>query len=865
MAHSRLELNAGIAWSSILESRGLIFACIAALAALGFAVLLTGRDNIFSYKSTRKGANRTANFLHIDGLRWTVAAFIIQAFVSGSAQTVGSSPPTPRPSSATSGSLRPKSPIVGGYTPRHGLKHSAMLPISFQELAGCANPNLGTSNHNWGVGSNPVYTDPRTLRVGTPTYTSNSIFWISRETRPGQSVLISGAFTRAPKSARVAFIPLGTSDWQSLVRASTTVVPTTQQGTTCLSFVVPSNFPFGVYAFEIDDPSAPPILGAANVPSMNWIIGIPSITNPRTALRHRVYDCGAEPGGIIRIFGKNFVSSDKVMLQSSTGVVEALAPYKLDTNSIAAIAPNTLIPGAYRLWVGSFPWSATSSAASRITIYAPPSLSDINATCPALVGNGKTDNTALLQACLDKNAPTTASHHLAYIAIPAGTFVLTSGVTPHSNEILVGTSPTSTKFIGEPQGAPPKAWFKVPQHFALANLSFKAPANPYLLVSSDSTGNPETSGHLFFDNINIQSTSDATNGREQMFLLAGPDIQVYNSFFLSGSNQNFDVNFGDGGIVSGSRIVLNNWTGLGLTDSQNLIFEKNLIYSTNTPGNRFSGGSGLSIGRSNNKFGRSALSQDIYVGYNTFRNMGSKGQQIITNDGDGGSYFGPIASSTATQVTLAHEPDWSWMGTTNPRTASIAIISGTGVGQYSLLKGWRGRTISLTTPWKVLPDPTSTVVISQYELNMTIAHNTITNTLGASIVLGDALEGVLEDNILTNSGDGILISAYGPYGGPAAYGPVINTDVLRNIVASGSGNLITSSVNTNLAGIGIQDMPGCLVSGLLIRNNVVSAKDTIFSTDGLNGISAVLIELNRANWLPTFPIPGFLVQHNTPP
>ncbi len=41
----------------------------------------------------------------------------------------------------------------------------------------------------------------------------------------------------------------------------------------------------------------------------------------------------------------------------------------------------------------------------------------------------------------------------------------------------------------------------------------------------------------------------------------------------------------------------------------------------------------------------------------------------------------------------------------------------------------------------------------------------------------------MEDNLLTNSGQGILISAFGPYGGPAAFGPVLNTDVLRNTVA----------------------------------------------------------------------------------
>jgi hypothetical protein len=58
--------------------------------------------------------------------------------------------------------------------------------------------------------------------------------------------------------------------------------------------------------------------------------------------------------------------------------------------------------------------------------------------------------------------------------------------------------------------------------------------------------------------------------------------------------------------------------------------------------------------------------------------------------------------------------------------------------------------------------------LAQYELNMTVAHNAITNTLGGSIVLGDALEGIIEDDVLTNAAQGILGSAFGPYGGPAA-------------------------------------------------------------------------------------------------
>jgi hypothetical protein len=742
-------------------------------------------------------------------------------------------------------------------------------PIS-QMLTGCTNPNTGVSSGDWGVATNPVYTtvDNTSPVVGAPVYTSNAVFWTSREDAPGQSILLAGAFTDATKTARLAVVPTGTLDWQTLVRGSSTVVSTSQQGTTGLSFIVPSSFPAGVYGYEIDDPSAAPVLGLANVPLLNWAIGVPSTTDSAAALQHQVYDCGVEQGGILRLFGKNFTPADQVVLQSSGGVPYLLTASKSDTNSVTAPVPGNLAPGQYNVWIGTSPWSAVSSPGAQITVYPPTPRSVYKVTCSGLVGDGTSDNTEALQRCLDLYAPI-GSTEVAYIAIPAGTFALTGGVTAHPFEVLVGSSPTLTKFVGQPKGAPPAAWFTVSQYFGLTDLALTAPANPNLLLSSGTTtGNPLTSGHLFVNNVHFESTTDATNGGEQMFFLAGPDIQVYDSYFLSNSNQVFEINFGDGGVVSGSHFVLNNFTGLSIEDSQNMIFENNLTDSQNPLGqgsNGYSGGSGLSVSRGNSQWGQSALSRDIDIGYNTFQNMGSGNQQVITNDGDGGSYFGPIASSTPTRVTLANDPDWNWMGTTNPQAAVMAIVFGTGTGQYSFLQSFSGRTVNLSRPLQVLPDATSVIVISQYEQNMTMAHNTITNTQGASIVLGDALEGVVEDNMITNSGGGILISAFGAYGGPAGYGPVINTDVLRNTIAVGDDTDIAHDSGYYIFGIGIQDFPGCGVSGLMIRNNTVPSFNRIYNTDGVNGDSASLVEQNVAIWQPGLTTPGLLIQDNTPP
>ena len=51
----------------------------------------------------------------------------------------------------------------------------------------------------------------------------------------------------------------------------------------------------------------------------------------------------------------------------------------------------------------------------------------------------------------------------------------------------------------------------------------------------------------------------------------------------------------------------------------------------------------------------------------------------------------------------------------------------------------------------------------------------------------------------------------------------------------------------------------------MIRDNVVPSVNVIYNTDGVNGISANVIEQNQAYWQPTFPTPGFLVQDNSPP
>jgi hypothetical protein len=390
-----------------------------------------------------------------------------------------------------------------------------------------------------------------------------------------------------------------------------------------------------------------------------------------------------------------------------------------------------------------------------------------------------------------------------------------------------------------------------------------------VFTSADLSGNPTTSGSLFAYDIDVESTGNLATLNQEVFDVSGPDVQVYDSVFHANPSAppvspeyNFSQNFGDGSIISGNTFIDTN-SASAIENSQNVIVENNSAYSEDGPGDN--GGMAFTIARSFQYAGPSLVSRDVYVGYNKFHDMGWPGQQVIQTDGGGGAYYGYVSDSTPDTVTLADDPTWFWTGTSNLSATSISIISGTGIGQTSLMASIDGRTLGVVTPWAVPPDSSSIVEIGEPLLNLTISHNTFADSAGGAInMFGGGLGLDIEDNFITDTGDGILILAYGPYGGPAAYNSTFDTDVLRNTITKGSGDWITESTNNNIAGIGIADMPGCDMSGLLIRDNVIPDDQTIYETNGVNGISANLIEQNTANLI-YLSYPGFLVQDNQSP
>ena len=741
----------------------------------------------------------------------------------------------------------------------------ALPPAPLNQLKGCSNPYNGPSTVDWGTSQTPVYIPLNTSTAPqlNPFYSSNTIFWVSRETLPGQAVLVTGAFTSSRKSVRVAPIPTGTQDWQTFVHNYGTVQTSIQQNSTGLSFKIPASMAPGVYGFEIDDPSTAAVFGMANLPQISWTMGVPTTTTVDQAFQAQFHNCGAEPGETLRVFGKNFSPTSRIVLESSSGQTLSLAPNSVHPTSMEVQVPGTLTPGNYYMWIGDLPWSSISSMPSLLTILAPRPLQVVQQTCTGLTADGKTNNSTALQSCMDKFAPPTSSGKLVRVVVPSGNYALSSEVSLHPYEILDGTSPSATSFTSTASQSPKQPWFILPQYSGLADLSIVAPGAYQVISSQDSSGNPQRSGRIYLSNLKVDSSPGSTANAGTAVLLSGPGIAIYNSTLITGTGSNLVLSQVDGAILSGNSFDVRNGL-VGLESSQNLILEDNSFFADNGAGP--ASPTAISLGRPFCQFCDSKLSQNLYIAHNTFRDLGVSGNQVITEDGGGGAYYGTISSSTADTVVLGADPSWSWTGNSDPGSLDIVIVSGTGVGQHASLKAVNGRTLVLSEPWKIPPDESSWVVVVFEQRNLDISRNSFANTLGMTVNVFDAIGAVIEDNALTNSGNGVRISAYGPYGGPAGFGQLLEVDVLRNELDVGVGTMITPSQNSNIGGIGVMQGYGSIVSGAMIRQNAVTDIQSIYATNGTTGISAVVIDDNQANWVgPVNSVPGYLSEDNVTP
>jgi hypothetical protein len=702
----------------------------------------------------------------------------------------------------------------------------------------------------------------------SPDYASNTIFWQSRETHPGDSVLMSGAFTNAAKTVRLVAVPDGLKDRKTLLKlllASSITVPATNMSSTRIAFKIPTSMSAGVYAYQIQDPTANTLIGLVNQPEITWAQGVAPSTSVEDSLTYHVVPCGAEAGGVLRVFGKNFVPGLRSFLQDSRGLTSPVPVSQQDENSISLKIPAELPAGDYDVWLGTHADDVASSKHYKIKIHPWPWVLIQQQSCEGLVGDGKADNTAALQGCLDNSAGIASDpKHIVALKIPAGNFVITGGISLHPHEYLVGQGLTSTTITGVSTN-PPNPWIAGTQYFGVANLTLTAPlaVNPNTgiftarIVSNMNSFNPAavsydpaTVGHVVVNNVFIAGGTDYSSNQQRMIGVVGPDIQILNSQLTpSAGGAAYLLVWTDGSWVSNNTINLEDDETYFTQSSQNQICEHNTISAlttANSPANIEYGG----LGNSSAYDDPSEITRNIYYGYNSSSNMTHTNDQAITTDGGQVAYYGTTASSSGALVTLAYPPDWNRVGNSNFQTLILSVIAGTGLGQYRFLEAVDGETVQLQSPLAVAIDSTSVVAITQVNANFILAHNNFNTLTAESILLyGLGREFAIENNSLVNGGLGIGIAAYGPYFTPLNYQHTMNVEVLDNSITGTPGDPNFPASGAQSTGIYIQAFQGSVISGLLIKGNTISSPQDISFTNGWNNDTSLLLEENEASYL----------------
>ena len=131
---------------------------------------------------------------------------------------------------------------------------------------------------------------------------------------------------------------------------------------------------------------------------------------------------------------------------------------------------------------------------------------------------------------------------------------------------------------------------------------------------------------------------------------------------------------------------------------------------------------GWAIGRfcGNDTWG---TSDDTYIGNNTPATHGTPGQPEQNSgeqcmwEGNIPVFRGTPTAATATTVTFGN------LTTDYSTTYDAMIMSGTGVGQHRLITGYGGGAITVSPAWNVVPDTTSSVMITTLVDHAAMYHN----------------------------------------------------------------------------------------------------------------------------------------------
>jgi hypothetical protein len=482
----------------------------------------------------------------------------------------------------------------------------------------------------------------------------------------------------------------------------------------------------------------------------------------------------ATRGDTVSVFGRNLAHDGAAMtsyvyIQKSgmTGAwarVTAANPYK-----VAFTVPADLPNGSYDVWVhnghgGHYGWSGPLTL--TVNNGMPWTAQKFNVKDYGAKGDGVTDDEAAIEAAMV--AAGTSPWSTLYL--PAGTYMVSSGFNMPSQVRWLGDGPTKT-FIKansgfvQSSGADPRRYALLFSNGVVNNVTFED-------LTIDPNG--EMNGYLN-EPVYMRFDSDIR------FINVTINAKGYGTADFHGSNrlsfENCDLVGGVNGVFFGSatQVFIDNCRVYGTNDVNTMLtwWGGDGMSCTNTTGQDYNDAEadGWAQGRFIYGCTQWGSNRHIYIGNCATHELAVRpaysqqntGEQLLWENGT--AYSGTPTSATTTTVTYGSSTFF-----TNPGLPAgiydAVIVNGTGLGQHRKITGCTGTTLTVSPPWNVPPDNTSTVIVAGVVSDCAIYDNSLQGksdyatqvTASAGIQpYGNSFDFIVDSNTISQTRNGIYM------------------------------------------------------------------------------------------------------------
>lgn len=629
------------------------------------------------------------------------------------------------------------------------------------------------------------------------------VFWASDPVQPDETVVCRGGGLGGTPTVEVGRLRddvqgIGRDPW-TLVEKPVTAKPL-QVSDHSLKFVIPAGLKAGLFAFRVRNGAQVSPTCVVNAPDVWWLQG----------------DLGetASPGGCVRLFGKclNFGGTSQVSLENSAGAALHLKAKQADCWSLSVALPANLKPGEYKVCVHNGLGGAPAwRRAGELTVAVPP----VWKTEVYNVKDFGTDSDEAVRAAMAK----IEENGGGVLYFPRGRYAITGELKLPAGTVLRGEGMGLVSLFWPDMETPPTDLIHGPK-FGIEDLSIYV--QNHRNVVDDEDGSTGTFLHRVRIRANcffmIEDLRKEFRGRKPPASHndCGAAVMVRARNFeitdcdIYASNVALRVFFAKHGLVARNRFMYGG-RGYTIENTDGLIYEDNTVCGNNL----------MAIGNDITTFWTSYC-RNIYYARNKLQQMYGADREMMTLDAGGGAYFGKIASSASTHVTLAADPTYMDYGPegrkhTDWAGGAMMILAGTGAGQWRSVTKNEGREWEVDRPWDIAPDGTSVISIAPHRGRHLFIDNTFEDG-GAFQLYGAALDTIVAGNKGARM-DGFFAWGLNPHGW--GWQPCFNCQFLDNEIVEGNGygsrgamlGAFTSDTN--------ETFPGPLARGMIFRRNVL--------------------------------------------